>query len=127
MNYPAPLDAQIATDWPIVDEYRKVYAEVRMLRLAADRARAAAEKAVTGAPRPTRRAARLFARYEDLIERLPLAEYGLWELHGQALRMGPEVHAALEGARRTVEELAAHRAAAREADLEARMNEFLGY
>lgn len=126
MKYPDLFDAQVMTPWPIVDQYREAYRQAHTLRLATERARTRAERALSRANRHTAYSDRMFTEYRQLAEQLPHAEYRAWTLHGQAKALGEEVNAALERARRTVEQQVTYRDAAREADLEAGLDALLG-
>lgn len=117
MSYPEPVDAQVVTEWPIVDRYREAYARAHSMRLGVERTRQEAERRLAR-PYPAPFSEKAFRRYTDLMRRLPLAERLAWNLQAQADGLGPEVADAMKRARHTVEAMAAHRWAARDARLE---------
>lgn len=116
VRYPDPVDAQVIAPWSEVDRFRAAYARAHALALAAEKSRRQAERLLSK-PHRSPVGERYHRRYADFMRQLVAAQRTAWRLYGDASRRGPKAVEAAERARRSVEALAQHRLAARDARL----------
>jgi len=107
-SLPAPTDVQVATNWPVVDEYRTAVERLMLARAKAAHARVLAKGRVMAAA-PVRQQAEAVTAYEMALMEVPAVERAVWLLEIQARRLGDEVEGPLGRARLGLEARAATR------------------